>query len=216
VWARCGLRVVRKLIDIVRRLTPSAVINPSPPNINVGGDRDINVGGNREWLGSCVARPINLGDRGGCFEKRATLRFGGGPFPEGDIRGRCLTDPETSSGGALGTNSALRRGMSNWKTLLATGLLGLMLPFSAGSAQAAVVIIHHGPREAPPTIVEEHPAPRRGYIWINGHHRYRHHRYHWVRGHYVRERRGWGYEPGHWDRHGDHYDWSDGGWRPHR
>jgi hypothetical protein len=106
--------------------------------------------------------------------------------------------------------------MSNWKTGLTAGLFGLMLMAAGGpSAQAAVVVIH-GPREAPPAIVEEHPAPRRGYVWVGGHHGYRHHRYYWVRGHYVRERRGWEYEPGRWDRHDDHYDWYNGGWHPHR
>ena len=101
--------------------------------------------------------------------------------------------------------------MSNWKTCVGTGLLGLMLLSSGSAAQGAVVVIH-GPRDSPPAVIEEHPAPRRGYVWINGHHGYRHHRYYWVRGHYVRERRGWEYEPGHWDRHDDHYDWYEGRW----
>jgi hypothetical protein len=106
--------------------------------------------------------------------------------------------------------------MSNWKTGLTAGLLGLMMVAGAGPAAQAAVVVIHGPRDAPPSIVEEHPAPRRGYVWVSGHHGYRPHHYHWVRGHYVRERRGWEYEPGRWDRHDDHYDWYNGGWHPHR
>ena len=89
--------------------------------------------------------------------------------------------------------------MTNWKS----GLLGLaLLGLSGPVAQAAVVIIHNG--------------PRRGYVWVGGHHAWRHHHYVWTRGHYVRERRGYEYAPGRWDHHEDHYDWHDGEWHPHR
>jgi hypothetical protein len=103
--------------------------------------------------------------------------------------------------------------MRSWKS----GLLGFaMLLTGVPAAEAAVVIIHHGPRDAPPAIIEERPAPRPGYVWVGGRHRWRHNRYVWTRGHYVRERRGYDYAPGRWDRHDDHFDWHDGGWRPHR
>jgi hypothetical protein len=102
--------------------------------------------------------------------------------------------------------------MSNLKS----GLVGLLLlAFGAPAAQAAVVIVH-GPREAPPPLVEEHPAPRRGYVWVGGHHRWHRHHYVWTRGYYARERRGYEYVPGHWEPHGEHYDWYDGEWHPHR
>jgi len=70
------------------------------------------------------------------------------------------------------------------------------------TAQAAVIVIHSGAREAPPPVVEEHPVERRGYIWVGGHHAYRHHRYVWTRGHYVRERPHYEYVPGRWEAHG--------------
>jgi hypothetical protein len=100
---------------------------------------------------------------------------------------------------------------------LKCGLVGfLLLAFAAPGAQAAVVILHNGPRDAPPPIVEEHPAPRRGYVWVGGHHRWHRHHYRWTRGHYVRERRGYEYAPGRWEHHDDHYDWYDGEWHPRR
>jgi len=103
--------------------------------------------------------------------------------------------------------------MTNWKS----GLLGLLLLGLTGPvARAAVVVIHDGPRDAPPPVVEEHYGPRRGYVWVGGHHAWRHHHYVWTRGHYVRERRGYEYAPGRWDRHDDHYDWHEGEWHPHR
>jgi len=92
----------------------------------------------------------------------------------------------------------------------------LLLTFAAPAARGAVVIVHNGPRDAPPPLVEEHPVPRRGYIWVGGHHRWRHHHYVWTRGYYVRERRGYDYVPGHWEHHDEHYDWYDGEWHPHR
>ena len=97
-------------------------------------------------------------------------------------------------------------------------LLGLMLTVSAAPiASAAVIVIHNGPRDAPPTAVEERPGrSRRGYIWVGGHHRWRRNHYYWNHGHYARERRGYEYAPGHWDHHEDHYDWYDGEWHPHR
>jgi WXXGXW repeat (2 copies) len=100
-------------------------------------------------------------------------------------------------------------------------LVGLMLlgftGFTGSAARADVVIIHNGPRDAPPPAREEHPGTRRGYIWVGGHHAWRNHRrYVWSRGHYVHERRGYDYAPGRWDHHEDHYDWHDGEWHPHR
>jgi len=111
--------------------------------------------------------------------------------------------------------------MRNLKISVLVGLLAgasgwMPLNTRGAAAEAAVVIIRHGPREAPPPLIEEHPAPRRGYVWVGGHHAYRHRRYHWMPGHYVRERPRAEYVPGHWDRHDDHYDWYDGGWHPRR
>jgi hypothetical protein len=103
--------------------------------------------------------------------------------------------------------------MTSWKS----GLLGLMLlGFTGPIAQAAVVVIHDGPRDPPPPVVEEHYGPRRGYVWVGGHHAWRHHHYVWTRGHYVRERRGYEYAPGRWERRDDRYEWHDGEWHPHR
>lgn len=103
--------------------------------------------------------------------------------------------------------------MRSWKS----GLVGLaLLVFAAPVAQAAVLIIHDGPRDAPPSAIEEHPASRRGYIWVGGYHHWGHHRYTWRRGRYLHERRGYEYAPGRWDRHEDHYDWHGGEWYPHR
>jgi len=97
-------------------------------------------------------------------------------------------------------------------------VLGLPLSVVADPiAAAAVVIIHDGPRDAPPAPREEHYGPRRGYVWVGGHWEWRHHRrYYWSRGHYVRERRGYDYVPGRWERHEDHYDWYRGEWYPRR
>jgi hypothetical protein len=110
-------------------------------------------------------------------------------------------------------NRDYKSDMTTWKS----GLLGLVLLGLTGpAAQAAVVVIHDGPRDPPPAAREEHYAPRRGYVWVGGHHGWRHRHYVWTRGHYVRERRGYDYVPGRWDRHEDHYDWHDGEWHPHR
>src|SRR3954470_9348862 len=104
---------------------------------------------------------------------RETRELTGPPalFPDGDSRGRArrsqLRDP---SGPRMGTDRAFSGVMSNWKTGLTTGLLGLMLAAGAAPAAQAAVVVIHGPREAPPPIVEEHPAPRRGYVWVGGHH----------------------------------------------
>ena len=86
----------------------------------------------------------------------------------------------------------------------------------ARPAQAAVVVIHDGPREAPPPPREEHVVVRRGYSWNAGHYEWRHHRYVWVHGRPLRERRGYDWVPGHWQHHEDHYDWYRGEWHPHR
>ena len=141
-------------------------------------------------------------------------RPGSGEPTTGPSRQLSVTRRSRSPRG--GTDRAVLGDMSNWKRSVCGGLFGLMI-LSAGApgAQAAVLVIH-GPRDAPPSVVEEHPASRRGYVWVGGHHAYRHQHYSWTRGHYARERRGWGYEPGRWDQHEDHYDWHRGEWRPHR
>jgi hypothetical protein len=106
--------------------------------------------------------------------------------------------------------------MANWKSGK-MGLLGLALSLLTGPlASAAVVIVHDGPRDAPPPPVEEHYAPRRGYVWVDGHHQWRHRHYVWSRGRYAHERRGYDWAPGRWEHHEDHYDWHDGEWHPHR
>jgi len=94
--------------------------------------------------------------------------------------------------------------MSDWKVGLAGLALTTMSFASAGArpAEAAVVVIHDGPREAPPPPREERVIVRPGYSWNAGHYEWRHHRYVWVHGRHIRERRG--------------YDWYRGEWHPHR
>jgi hypothetical protein len=106
--------------------------------------------------------------------------------------------------------------MSSWKSAF-FGLSLSLVVLTGPAATAAVVVIHDGPRDAPPSPREEHYRPRRGYVWTGGRWEWRHHhRYVWSRGHYARERRGYEYAPGRWDRHEDHYDWHDGEWHPRR
>jgi YXWGXW repeat-containing protein len=113
--------------------------------------------------------------------------------------------------------------MTNLMSKVRAGLAGLALStlslvsVGARPAAAAVVIVHDGPREAPPPEIREQRArERRGYVWDGGHYEWRHRRYVWSRGHYVRERRGYEWAPGRWERHEDHYDWHRGEWHPHR
>lgn len=112
----------------------------------------------------------------------------------------------------------MRTQLPHWKGVL-TGLVLGTLSFAsigASTANAAVVVIHDGPRAAPPHPREERVIVRRGYVWSGGHYEWRHHRYVWVRGHHLRERPGYDWVPGHWEHHEGHYDWYRGEWHPHR